>query len=195
MSLTLSGSPPLTPDQMAALREDSIAMQAVLSGAFDSHIAELKQIQADITVKQQALIALDQANAVKGEADRYASAIKAQADALFDQANKAIGDAANRAAQIESQQKAIDLKMIDLRTIETGNAQANQDALDTIQRERDQFASTTKETNDSMTARAMLLDEREMALHDAQAQLAKDQTDVAALKVQLQSKLDAFAKL
>lgn len=195
MGAIVSGSPPLSPDQIAKLRDDSIAMQLVLTGAFDDRITELKQIQADITVKQEALISLDQANSVRADADTYAATIAKQCTDLFDRANKALKDADNRADQVAAQQAAIDASLADLKQQQADFATQSLNDATALQQDRDKAMASIKAGNDALAQRESALAQAQAILVDAQAQLAKDQAAVADLKSQLQSKLDAFAKL
>lgn len=192
---TLSGTPPLSAEQMADIKDHALAMELVLTGVFDSRIAELKQVQADITTKQEALIVLDQANTVRADADTYAASVKTQANTLFDQANKAASDASIRAAQVASQQKVIDAGMADLKALQGEFATSQQESQNALQADHDRVTASLKAANDALAQREAALEIAVTQLQADQAQLAKDQAAVADLKSQLTAKLDAFAKL
>lgn len=192
---TLSGTPPLTAEQMADLRDDAMAMQVVLSGVFDDHIEELRQVQADITLKQEALIALDEVNSIRGVAEKYAATVKSQADELFDKANKTLSDAENRANQVAQQQKDVDTASAELKAKQADFAKSKRAAEESLQADRDKTAGILKAARDDFTEREKLLVEGNANLTEAQIQLSQEQAEVASLKARLTAKLESFAKV
>lgn len=192
---TLSGTPPLSAEQMADLRDNAMAMQLVLSGAFDDRIKELKQIQSDITVKQEALIALDEANSVRAVADKYAATVKAQSDELFERANQTLAATDNRAGEIARQQKAIDAALIDLKAKQADFAVRQKADQESLQKDRDSASAAIKKANDDLVNREAVLEESQKQLVEAQTELINERADIAVLKAQLTSKLEAFAKV
>ncbi len=192
---TLSGTPPLSAEQMAELREDSLAMQVILTGAMDSRIAELKTLQADITVKQEALIALDDANQVRAQADAYAAMVKANSDSLFSQANSAVQAAQVRSDQVASQQAVIDAAKAVLAQAQADFAAYQQDTKDALQAAQDKADAHFAAMQADIDLQAKVLTDGQERLIVAQKQLLSDQAAAADLKSKLTAKLEAFASV
>lgn len=192
---TLSGTPPLSADQMAVLREDSMAMHILLTGALDDRLTEIKVVQADITLKQEALIALDDANNVRAQADAYAAMVKANADSLTSQALKATQDAQNRADQIASQQAAINQAKADLAQSQADFAAEQADTKAALQAAQDKADAHFVEMQSDLNLQAKILTDNQERLIIAQKQLLSDQADTASLKAKLTAKLEAFASV
>lgn len=82
-----------SPETLIAIKEDVLAMQAILSGSFDLRIDELKKLRDEISKKQGIIDTVDKADKVKKEADSYSEKIKKSADEVMRKA-------------VEAQQKA-----------------------------------------------------------------------------------------
>lgn len=192
---TLSGTPPLSADQMAALREDSMAMHVLLTGALDDKLAEIKSIQADITVKQEALIALDDANNVRAQADAYAAMVKANSDSILSQANRTAQEAKNRADQVASQQAVIDQAKADLAQSQADFIAEEADTKAALQAAQDRADAHFLKMQADIDLQTKTLTDMQERLIVAQKQLLSDQADTATLKAKLTAKLEAFASV
>ncbi len=64
----------LTADQIIALRDEALAMPALLSGALDGKIAEIKAASAKLSEQQGIVLTLDAAKKVKDDTSGYAAA-------------------------------------------------------------------------------------------------------------------------
>ena len=72
-----------TGDDLLQMADDVTATQVILSGVLNKELQELKDLKAEIKVKQGITDTVEKANRIKSEAENYAVKVKTEADDLM----------------------------------------------------------------------------------------------------------------